>query len=248
MKSKIEKIFNSNHTLQCRLDILDVYANLRPASRLIVKKDFEAENLAKLLIDLNGHVLVGKNSFTQSLSKNGYVDFIDSKNNQNNLDLYICIYFSMSKSKANNAFDSDYSANDMLFGKSLGYPDCCINYVEKIGKVPSLIDSFEIYVNRDTYEPLTWPVAAIMDAALLPHFPCTTNCEESLNHSKSRLRFINEFCTNKELDRIYKALSSNYFLLNDGLITLDKNTHENIRLSVSPSRHLTLSSNTYQIN
>ena len=56
----ISKILtDTTFTLQCKLDIIDVLLGLRPAARLIVKKNIEAEALATILIDSGGYVKPG---------------------------------------------------------------------------------------------------------------------------------------------------------------------------------------------
>jgi hypothetical protein len=250
MKYKIENIFNSNHSLQCRLDILDVFINLRPASRLIVKKINEAEQLAKLLIGLNGYVKVGKNSFNQTTNSNGYVDYIDTNYNFSNTnEIYVSLYFSMNEKNVKTAYKSDFSADDVIFGKSLGYPECCISKVESLGKVPALEKSFNLYANNKEYEPLTWPVAAISDSALLPHFPCSFDCEKSIKISKTRLKYINKYCKKKEILRIFNALTSDYYIDENGIINAKKILgKKKYKTFAIPTRELSLNLDMSSIN
>lgn len=237
-----ELLGSHNFTLQCRLDVIDVLSDLRPASRLIVRKKNEAEALARVLVESGGHIKVGKYSFKQTVNSSGYVDYLDNNSSSElNQEDYVSLYFSCDENLAIDAFNADYTKDDKIFGRSLGYPTCCIDMVIKKGKVPALADCFKLYANDGQYEPLTWPVASILDAALIPHYPCKPDCKKSIKIAESRMDLLYQYGRTNDINRIQKALTRKYQLSRNGIISISRsNNLRDIFATAVPNRDIHL--------
>ena len=86
----------------------------------------------------------------------------------------------------------------------------------------TLVDCFKLYAFDRKYDPFTWPVAAILDAALIPHFPCKRNCSKSIEIANSRLNILFQNGQDSDINRMKKALTYQYSLSNNEIIYVNK--------------------------
>lgn len=87
--------------------------------------------------------------------------------------------------------DSTFS-HTYIFGKILGYPDCCSKRIAEIGE--SLIDEYEkeLVTNADFQEPyhIINPKGYIEGYSLISHIPCCETCRRSLEKATSVYQVI----------------------------------------------------------
>lgn len=218
---KLKKVFELNDTtLQIKLDILDVYLEYRKGARIICRLDSEVESIVKIILDMNIKVSVGKGLVFQKKGSNNVVDFFE--NDSLNTEKLIPLYISLNDDYANSLREADESKDDFKFGKMLDYPTCCIKKVAEAGKVPSIIEAFHYLQENQKYNVWTWPIAMIGDASLLVHYPCSSQCEESIDLAKKHFELIHKYAPKIIFDRVEKYHSALYSLNNE-IISINKN-------------------------
>ncbi len=227
-----EFINNENFSFQIRMDILDIFFDIRKGARVICKKDHEVEEIVKFIIKLNLFISVGKGLVSILASKTGFND--DFKKSQNEIMQGIPLYIAKNQNYANDLRSYDESGDDVKFGQLLSYPECCIAFVRKNKKVPTLIDAMHYLVENRKYNVWCWPVASLSDASLLPHFPCANKCASSQNLSQKRFKYLVKYGSKDLINKIVKIHSLNYYFENDEIkITSEKDIY-----FVSPNESL----------
>lgn len=207
---KIIKDFAAkNHlTLQLRLDVLDVMFDIRPASRILVRVQNEAEEVCADIINAGLSISVGRGIKWQKKSTGLTChDWFEDNIGGEDFEPMAILYLSTSESIANDTRSADETRDDKVFGKVLGYPDCCVDWVINRGKVPELAECINLYTKDGLYDPLIWPGAMAVDAPLTPHYPCSIQCKKSQDIALKRIAVL------KYLDSIFllqKVLESRY--------------------------------------
>lgn len=181
-------------TLQLRLDLLDVLVGLRPAARLVVHPEHGLELLVSRILETGLHIEVGEGSRLQSKSERmRCVDWFERTDSGERLtERMALLYVGTDASSACKCKLADQSRDDDVFGRALGYPECCREFVRRRGAVPALREVFDLYASDGFFNPWTWSGAMSVDAALLPHFPCSRDCTHSMSIAKSRWRLVSE--------------------------------------------------------
>ncbi len=171
--------------MQLKLDVLDIVTGVRPAARIILEKNSEVHHCIPILLELDLSIRVGGTC----LMKKSPTNFVDHyvNINDNETPEFVILYISKEKNLSHEASEADAFVRDADLGKILGYPDCCIEFVIKRGSVPSIEESFSLYSSNSSYNPLSWPVAHLFDAGLVPHFPCSMQCKRTHSLTQARL-------------------------------------------------------------
>ena len=218
-KNIVRSIFKQKFvSYQIRSEILDVYFGIRPSVRFVLDYKSQAVPLAKFLIKLKLKISVSK-GYVLHNDKEKYQDWFINKKGSKKM---LCFYVSKSNVLAEHSRKMDESKNDEKFGKSLGYPNCCINFVKKNKRPPTIIESLGLYSKKQKYNPYTWPCLIVLDSNLISHFPCNKKCKESILLAKKRLNIIKKYSNQKVLKYFKNNLSKFYILKNNKIITKNK--------------------------
>lgn len=204
-------------SFQIRMDLLDVTIGLRPVARVTARKRTEAAHIARDLLLLDFCLAVGRvTRLHPSQPKNGYVD--EFQQNLSGAEEFINLYVSTKQASSEEARSLDEGGDDLGFGRLLGYPRCCVDWMKQRGRVPSLVDCFELYTEERRYSVLNWPAAMALDAALIPHYACSRDCGETKYLATARWCTICQFGNESTVERVLRAHSCIYGLKHDGLI------------------------------
>lgn len=79
------------------------------------------------------------------------------------------------------------------FGKALGYPQCCLDFFQERNHWNFYNNYYETYrntINKPTY--LSNGLLRHTPFSLIPHIPCSFNCEASIEYAQKNRRLINE--------------------------------------------------------
>lgn len=198
--------------LQLRLDLLDVFCGLRPAARILVKPDDEAAKVCQDVLAFGCSIAVGKGMKWQPKSSGIMChDWFSDRSDAITLEAMAVLYVARSETTAQKTRTADETRDDVIFARSLGYPDCCIEWVRARGRVPELSESIELYAPDGFYDPLVWPAAMLLDAALTPHYPCSPTCAPSKALAQTRVHLLMRSGCFEILQRIVHAREMTYF-------------------------------------
>lgn len=173
---------------QIRLDILDVVESIRPGARIIVRPGAETSIAAELILSYGLAISVGSGMARIPLTNEAFSDHFSSK--QDTFEKMAVFYLAGTKSMADALRTADESSDDSKFGLLLGYPNCCIEFVKVRRSVPKLAETVSLYSHLGKYDPLIWPASAVLDGALVPHFPCSNSCVHTKAIAKKRWNLI----------------------------------------------------------
>lgn len=205
--------------LQLRLDCLDVAASIRPAARILVQLGNEAEKVCAALLSAGIAISVAKGVKRQPKPKHVTVhDWFDHNESGAELVDMAVLYVAKDQATADRARIADETKDDVLFGKALGYPACCIEWVHRRGRVPEIAECLELYARECVYDPLMWPGSMLVDASLTPHYPCSTQCIQSRKIANGRLRELQKIGAQRALLRLVKARDLVYWVGKNGMI------------------------------
>lgn len=216
----IRSIFRINNTtLQIKLDILDVYLGYRKGCRILCHLTNQIEVITKEIIASNLYIAVGKGLVSQSSSNpNNVKDYFDEL--CDTVEKVIPFYISQSKKYAEELRAADESKNDQLFGSMLDYPECCVNRVKEKKYVPSTVEAFQYLTDNQQFNIWTWPVAMIGDASLLAHYPCSVNCNKSIELAKKHFILISKFAPENIKNRVILYHKS-FYSIKSNKISID---------------------------
>ena len=204
---------NTSLPLQLRLDCLDVIASLRPAARILVHLGDEAEKVCSALLHSGVAISVAKGVKRQPNSKRVTVhDWFDQVEPTDEFTDMAVLYIAKDQSTADSARSADETKDDALFGKALGYPSCCIEWVRRRGRVPEIRECLKLYAYNHTYDPLIWPGAMIYDSPLTPHYPCSPRCVQSQTLARARVKVLTELNCWEILETLIRARELVYFV------------------------------------
>ena len=155
----------SDLTLQIRCDIADVLAGIRPTARLMLRPGAEAETCVNAIIRAGLAVAVGRGiKWQPRRDQLGVVDWMgESPDLRNEAEKFIVLYTAFTQKSAEESRAADETCDDTKFGRALGYPPCCVKFVNDRGRVPEHKDVFELYAHQGSYDPLCWPGAMAFD-------------------------------------------------------------------------------------
>ena len=208
---------NRKLPLQLRLDILDVVFKIRPAARVLVRVESEAEAVCRDILDAGLFISVGKGVKWQKKSTGLTChDWFDDNSAKDNSEQMAILYVATSESIAEQTRAADETKDDKVFAKALGYPDCCIDWVCKRNRVPELSECIQLYTRDGFYDPLVWPGAMLLDAPLTPHYPCSIDCEKSQEIARARMGILKKLECTEIISRIINSRDLIYSLNSDG--------------------------------
>ena len=197
--------------------------------QLLYRIDVSEEKL-KYILQLNltisvgkGHVFISSSDFNDNFEK--------SRNNHLN---GIPLYIAKNQEYADKLRMYDEDCDDYKFGQFLSYPSCCIDFVKLNQKVPKLIEALKYLVIKNKYNVWCWPVASISDSSLLTHFPCSFNCVESQQLSKTRFKLLTKYGSEFLINKIVKYHTLNYYIENQKI----KFTSDNNVSFISPNESI----------
>ncbi len=173
---------------QIRLDILDVVESIRPGARIIVRPGEETNIAAELILSYGLAISVGRGMARIPSTNEAFSDYFSKE--QDIFERMAVFYLARTKSMADALRTADESSEDSKFGLLLGYPKCCIEFIKVRGGVPKLSDTISLYSHLGKYDPLIWPASAVLDGALVPHFPCSKFCVHTKAIAKKRWNLI----------------------------------------------------------
>jgi len=199
--------------LQLRLDCLDVATTIRPAARVLVQLGNEAEKVCAALLSSGVAISVAKGIKRQQKPTHVTVhDWFDQNELGAELVDMAVLYIARDQATADGARSADETKDDVLFGKALGYPSCCVEWVQRRGCVPELSECLELYARNFAYDPLIWPGAMLNDSPLTPHYPCSPDCAQSQALAQARVNLLARLSCWEILETIIRAREMVYFL------------------------------------
>ena len=199
--------------LQMRLDLLDVFCRLRPAARVLVKPEDEANEVCQDILSAGFFIAVGKGMKWQPQSSGITChDWFSEKSNTTTFESMALLYVAASQDGAEQTRAADETRDDVVFARALGYPNCCIEWVNERKRVPELSECIELYAPEGTYDPLVWPGAMLNDAPLTPHYPCSAVCVHSQALAQARVDLLVKLGCTEILERIIRAREMVYYM------------------------------------
>jgi len=207
-----------NHLpLQLKFDVLDVIFDIRPASRILVRVQNEAEEVCADIIKAGLSISVGRGIRWQKKSTGLTChDWFEDNIGGEDYEPMAILYLSTSESIANDTRSADETRDDKVFGKVLGYPDCCVDWVINRGKVPELAECINLYTKDGLYDPLIWPGAMAVDAPLTPHYPCSIQCKKSQDIALKRISVLKYMGCTSVIHKILESRNMVYSLNSNG--------------------------------
>lgn len=191
MLEKLKDIFDSNIKA---FEILYLLEDVKPVVRLMVKEEdkdkifafFKGNNLSYVVSDFK----VVKEDKDKAYSDKGVKVPIDSSEPG-----YFFVYVSKDKDKAEGAKKLENEGNHKGLGEVLGYPSCCSEFFEKHFEEESKKNNdFTLAVLRESdgfkFPFYTNIASRHFDVTLLNHFPCSFNCEASVELAKRYLDVV----------------------------------------------------------
>ena len=214
---------------QAVFEVLFVYHSLKPVCRFLLSR----ERLNSL------RRISRKFGFSVTIQDYKYGDFEDrGRRGFQNIGIKVpldkshgrfIVYISLNSREGESAKKYERE-NGGDFGKTLGYPQCCIDFfMESIKEQRNKNMDFIIpackklsvypFVNNRCIRYFGWTV--------LSHFPCSFGCEESQKMGESFHDLINQY--DNKLAKIYKTQLSSFVLYseNNGIFYSPEYTWEN---------------------
>ncbi len=194
MLKKLEKIFGSKTKAQEILFLLE-------DAKEVVRQGFYPEELE------------GVEKFCQEnrliLTRSKFKVFLDDKDTYSNKGIRVdgsseggmyFVYISKSEKKSLLASYYELVGNDYELGLLLGYPKCCVNFFK---------NSFNENKTNLELEPTTfWTNISKRkeDCVLLSHFPCHSDCTNSLKLAKKYFKVLKYF-DEKRAEELFRRLT-----------------------------------------
>jgi hypothetical protein len=151
--------------------------------KLVVRQGFYEQELDKVVQFCSEHKLFFvKSSFKIKLMETDFVNKaeripLDKKG-------MILIYISKSEQLANLASYYELINNHEMLGLLLGYPSCCTNYF--VNNFSENNPNPEI-ISKNPYLDIS---KRNLDQAIISHFPCSSDCQESVKLAQQYLRIL----------------------------------------------------------
>lgn len=188
------------------LEIIYLLEDIKPC----VRQGFYDEELKKviefckknnLFYELSPYKIVLETTKDEYSDKGVKVDMNDSRRG------LIFIYISKDK-KAEKANYYEIKQDHKNLGLTLGYPECCCDFFVKFEPEESKKkNDYIMPVLNNSKEPFPFYtnfLAKYSDITLLNHFPCSFNCEKSIELAKQHLKVIEKH--DKKLAEKFKEI------------------------------------------
>ena len=186
----IERLTNIFGSVTKALEIVYLMQNIKPVARQgfyeheldKVKRFCEANDLA-LEISPYKVVLVDNKQYSNKGIK---VRLEDERKGM------LFVYISKDEEKAVLANCYEVKNNHAQLGNILGYPKCCVKFFAKHEPMRSKLDNDYVLPALENSEGKNFPfynniLLRNQDITLLNHFPCSFNCEESMDLARKHL-------------------------------------------------------------
>ncbi|MBD3164091.1 DUF483 domain-containing protein [Candidatus Woesearchaeota archaeon] len=108
------------------------------------------------------------------------------------------LYVSRGREWAEEAKNAEAGGNDILLGKLLGYPECCVEFFEKHKKeAAETTNDFTVFTFRES-SGIVFPwqnnfCLRGFDISLISHFPCSFKCGASRKTAESNFEVIEKY-------------------------------------------------------
>lgn len=193
----LRKIFGSR---TAALEIVYLIKDLKP----VVRQGYYKEELGKVV------EFCKKNKLAIEISPYKIM-IIDSDRNYSNKGMKIdandprrgmyFVYISKDEKKAAMADILEYRNDHRGLGLLLGYPSCCVDFFVKNEPVRSKLDNDYVIPALENSKGIRYPfytniIKRSIDITLLNHFPCSFNCEKSIEIAKKNLSLIGKIDMN----------------------------------------------------
>lgn len=190
LKEQLEKAWGlipwDKFPLSFKVDFCQFLGEIKPAVRTHILKE---QNM---------------NQFLTSILDMGFHPILDNKN---------FLFISRDNFLSKNLMKIDNSSHPHAaeFGRLLGYPECCVQYIGSVGE--DEIDRIaENYKRSDFKGPFSLiDITRYLEGiALISHVPCSVECQSSLNIAISTYSFIKENSAPKGFNNWSESVKS-YF-------------------------------------
>jgi len=209
----IRALQNQFHSLTKSLDVLYVMEDAKPCSRIMAHED----ELGKILDFFRQNEVNASISNFKVLKQNTQSSFYSDKSIKIPKDDarkgYFMLY--LSKNNPDKAKEAEVDNEHIRLGLELGYPKCCCEFFSNNFNENSADLTLKILKNSKGFEfPFCTNIAARhFDINLLSHFPCSFNCEKSINIAKNNLEIIKKHSI--ELADIFEKALKNGILYSE---------------------------------
>lgn len=216
-KEKYEPILHALKSMWQRLERMSVVHDIRTSALDLVA----SSELLQLIDEYKQYGVLVVPIAKETVYKGYRSEFIDI----NDDDTLLRVVFTKSESIAKDWFDvwqiEDKSIKDKKIGELLGYPSCCIQH-------------YDHYTNSEKFVDITWTIASNkldvkdtdtlihinsntpvennilwhwQDVRLIPHFPCSFNCQESQHLGTQMVELAKKLGYETEIKWAYELLS-----------------------------------------
>ncbi len=231
MLQNLKTIFQSNIKAS---ELLYLIEDIKPAARIIVEED-KKEPIINFLKNSNLNYTISDFKVIKQDTEKAYSDKgskipINSKEKGS-----LFIYISKNKEIAEKAKELEKNNKHKELGILLGYPECCSEFFEKHYEEESKrYNDYTLAALKNSEGPkfpfYTNIAARHFDLTLLNHFPCSFNCEASIELAKKHLEIIKKH--NKQTAETIKDVLKAAVLYTEtnGIFLLRQTSLQNNRL------------------
>ncbi len=202
----LEKLLNIFKTRIKSLDILYVIEDIKPAARIMAKKE-ELPNI-EVFCSKNG-LFIEQADFKIAMldAKKQYSNKGMKIKNNSPIPGHLVLYISKIQEKAKIAKEFEQDNDHYGLGLILGYPECCCKFFVKNFQEESRknndyiipISNNTTNINNPFYNNI---LTTYFDHALISHFPHSFDCPESIALAKKHFEAIKKYSIKIAMDYI----------------------------------------------
>ncbi len=231
MLHSLRKIFGSNIKA---LEILYILEGVKPAGRIMVKED-DKEGIFSFLEDKGLSFSVSDFKVIKQDKEKPYSDKAIKVPIDSDKKGYFFVYISKDKEKTTEAKRLEGEGKHEELGVLLGYPRCCSVFFSDHFEEESRKDNDYTLRALGKSEGFEFPffsniAARHFDLSLLSHFPCSFNCEKSVEIAENHLEVVERY--DKEIAEIIRGMLKGavVYTENEGVFLLRQCKLEHNRL------------------
>jgi len=191
------------------LEILYVLEGIKPAARIMVNEDKKGQ-IANFLKENNLYYTISNFKIKKADNEKDYSDKgIKVPADSSEIGYYF-FYISKSKEKTEEARLLEDKNEHKNLGILLGYPECCSEFFERNFPIESKKQNDYTLASLKNSDGFQFPfytniASRHFDVSLLSHFPCSFNCNDSIELAKKYLELIRKY--DKKLADIIEGMS-----------------------------------------